>query len=387
MEFKRYLSEHILKDLESKIVLLGGPRQVGKTTVSKSLYSSTQYLNFDILSDRPIILKSEWSKDVDLVVLDELHKLKSWKNLLKGAFDDRGARPRLLVTGSARLDTSKKMGDSLAGRHFYWKLHPLCCKELQGSEDPQTVMNKIIKLSGFPEPFFSGDQIFYQRWAKSHLDIILRQDLLDLESVSDIVGIETLIELLSRRVGQVTSYQSLAEDLQRSATTVKRWIQLLENLFVIFKVTPWTNKVSRTLLKAPKFYFYDCARVRGDLGAKFENFVACSLLKEIDFVNDRYGEKLNLQYLRDIDKHELDFVVADSQRMHLVAEAKYRDGDFASGFKAFAEPVSYFGAPAVQLVAELDRQRESKHGTKIVHAAKWLSEIDLYSLMQRPRPK
>jgi predicted AAA+ superfamily ATPase len=383
MEFKRYLSDHITKDLQSKIVLLGGPRQVGKTTISKSLYASTQYLNFDIMSDRPIIMRGEWSKSVDLVVLDELHKLKNWKNLLKGAFDERGVRPRILVTGSARLDTAKKMGDSLAGRHFYWKLHPLCCKELRGYDEPQVVMKSLMRLSGFPEPFFSNDQIFYQRWAKSHLDIILRQDLLDLESVSDIVGIETLIELLSTRVGQITSYQSLAEDLQRSATTVKRWIQLLENLFVIFRVTPWTKKVSRTLLKAPKFYFYDCARVQGDVGAKFENFVACSLLKEVDLVNDQYGQKLNLRYLRDAEKHELDFVVADNQKMHLVVEAKYSDGDFAPGFRAFSDSISHFGARAFQLVAELVQQRESKHGTKVVHAAKWLSEIDLYSLIDR----
>jgi predicted AAA+ superfamily ATPase len=383
MTFRRYLGDHITKDLQSKIVLLGGPRQVGKTTFSKSLYASNQYLNFDIIRDRPIIMRGEWSKSVDLVILDELHKLKNWKSLLKGAFDDRGVRPRLIVTGSARLDTAKKMGDSLAGRHLYWKLHPLCCKELIGYDDPQVVMNSLMRLSGFPEPFFSGDQIFYQRWAKSHLDIILRQDLLDLESVSDIVGIETLLELLSHRVGQVTSYQSLANDLQRSATTVKRWIQVLENLFVIFRVTPWTKKVSRTLLKAPKFYFYDCARVQGDMGARFENLVATSLLKEVDFINDRYGQKLHLQYLRDAAKHELDFVVADNQRIYLAAEAKYRDGDFAPGFKAFSNSIAHFGAHAVQLVAELDQQRESKHGTRVVHAAKWLSELDLYSLTQR----
>jgi len=383
MGLKRYLHDQISKDLESKLVLLGGPRQVGKTTTAKALFSNHQYLNFDILSDRPTILKTEWSKSVDLVVLDELHKLKKWKNLLKGAFDDRGARPRILVTGSARLDTAKKMGDSLAGRHFYWKLHPLCCKELLGIESPQAAMHKIIKLSGFPEPYLSNDQVFYQRWAKSHLDIILRQDLLDLESVSDIVGIETLIELLSRRVGQITSYQSLAEDLQRSATTVKRWIQLLENLFVIFRVTPWTKKVARTLLKASKFYFYDCGRVQGDVGAKFENFVACSLLKEVDFVNDRYGLKLNLHYLRDAEKHELDFVIADNQKVYVVAEAKYSDGDFAPGFKAFSDPLRTFRAQAVQLVAELDQPRESKHGTQIVSAAEWLSEVDLYSLIDR----
>lgn len=378
---KRYLTSGLRQDLDSKIVLLGGPRQVGKTTIAKELYPKTAYLNYDITADRPAILKSAWPKDVDLVVLDELHKLNKWKNLLKGVYDDQGVRPRLLVTGSSRLDVIKKMGDSLAGRHFYWKLHPLCCKELKGQASPQQIMQAIMARSGFPEPYLSRSETFYKRWAKSHLDIILRQDLLDLASISDILAIETLIELLSHRVGQIVSYESLGQDLQRSPNTIRRWVQVLETLFVLFRVTPWSKSVARSLLKAPKYYFYDCARVQGSSGAKFENFVACSLRKEIDYVNDAAGTRLSLHYLRDLEKHEIDFVVTDAEKIRIALEAKYSDADFAPGFKAFAGPLKKSDAACYQLVAELRKPLESRHGTKVVDAADWLSRIDLQGLL------
>lgn len=376
MTITRYLADHIKKDLERKIVLLGGPRQVGKTTLAKDLNPQSYYLNYDIPGDRPIILKTEWPLDSELVILDELHKLKNWKNLLKGVFDENGVRPRLLVTGSSRLDIVKKMGDSLAGRHLYWKLHPFCCKELLPIHSPQVAMERIIKCSGFPEPYLLDDETEYRRWAKSHIDIILRNDLVDLETVTNISAIETLIELLSRRVGQVVSYESLSEDLQVSPTTIKRWVIILENLFIIFRVTPWSRKVNRSLLKAPKYYFYDCARVQGDYGAKFENFVACSLLKEIDYVNDRFGGKLSLHYLRDREKHEIDFAVSSGDSLRIAIEAKSSDTTFAPGFKAFSAPLKSFGAEAVQLVGKTVKTRESSHGTKLCSAAEWLAEVD-----------
>ncbi len=379
---KRYITPHVLSDLQKKIVLLGGPRQVGKTTLSKSLHTNTLYLNYDIVSDRKSIQSCSWPKSVDLVVLDELHKLHKWKTYLKGVYDNQGVQPRILVTGSGRLDIAKRMGDSLAGRHLYWKLHPLCPKELRATIAPAQALERILNQSGFPEPFYA-DPTFYPRWAKSHIDIILRQDLIDLEHVSDILAVETLLEIISQRVGQVVSYESLAEDLGRSPITIKRWVSLLENLFVLFRVTPWSKNIARSLLKAPKFYFFDTARVQGDAGTRFENAVACALLKEVDFQNDRLGAKLRLHYLRDRMGHELDFAVTDERTIKLALEAKWADDDFAPGFKAFSSPLKDFGAQAVQLVAKLGKERESPQGTKMVKAAEWLSYMDLTPYCQR----
>jgi uncharacterized protein len=380
----RYLAGHLLKDLEKKIVLLGGARQVGKTTLAKSLISNPYYLNYDIVSDRKIISTQTWPSDSSLLILDELHKLKKWKSYLKGLYDDDGVRHRILVTGSAKLDTIKKVGDSLAGRYLYWKLHPLCLKELKGTASPDKILERLINQSGFPEPYFEAEN-FYGRWAKTHLDIILRQDLLDMEKVSDILSIESLIELLSERVGQIVSYDNLATDLQKSPNTIKRWITLLENLFVIFRVTPFSKNISRSLTKAPKYFFYDTARVQRDIGAKFENLVACALLKEIDYINDLHGSNLNLQYLRNKDGNELDFAVASKDTIHLLIEAKWADDEFVPGFHSFRKVIENQNPETLQLVAKLNKPRESKSGTKMIKASEWLSEIDFSKFIKKEK--
>ena len=118
-------------DLGKKIVLLMGPRQAGKTTLTKSLTDNYQYLNYDILEQRELFRKKDWSREKQLIILDELHKMPKWKQWLKGIYDDEGAStPAIIVTGSAQMDIARKMGDSLAGRHFLYRLYPLDLKEI-----------------------------------------------------------------------------------------------------------------------------------------------------------------------------------------------------------------------------------------------------------------
>ena len=202
---KRYLTKYIQEDLAKKIVLLTGPRQTGKTTLSKMLKSDYDYFNFDNLEDRLSLQKKSWDRSKDLVIFDELHKLKNWKSWLKGVYDTEGIPPSLLVTGSAKLDTYRKVGDSLAGRFFQFRMHPLDLKEIKTFVNPEnleTELDKLLEIGGFPEPFLNGTNRFYNRWKKSHLDIILKQDLIDLENVQQIIQIETLIQLLKNRVGK-----------------------------------------------------------------------------------------------------------------------------------------------------------------------------------------
>ena len=133
---KRYLTHQIRVDLEKKIVLLTGPRQCGKTTLSKMLSDNFDYLNFDNPEHREGLLERSWDRSRDLIIFDELHKLRNWKSWLKGVYDTEGLRPRIIVTGSAKLDTYRKVGDSLAGRFFQFRLHPLDLKEIKEMENP-----------------------------------------------------------------------------------------------------------------------------------------------------------------------------------------------------------------------------------------------------------
>ncbi|MBW6486007.1 MAG: ATP-binding protein, partial [Syntrophobacterales bacterium] len=264
---KRYLEEYIQKDLKRKIVLLTGPRQAGKTTLAKMLSNNFDYLNYDYAEHRLSLMDKSWDRSRELVIFDELHKLKNWKSWLKGIYDAEKIPPSLVVTGSAKLDVFKKAGDSLAGRFFQFRLHPLDLKEIKnvsGTDGLDEKLDRLLKIGGFPEPFLEGDETYYNRWKRSHLDIILKQDLIDLENVQQITSIETLIQLLRKKVGSPISYSSLAEDLQCSDKTVKRWLDILETLYVVFKVPPFHRNIARSILKSPKYYFYDTGQVPDD---------------------------------------------------------------------------------------------------------------------------
>jgi len=370
---KRYLEQYIVPDLEKKIVFLTGPRQTGKTTLSKMLMNDFDNFNYDNAEDRLDILEKSWDRSKKLIIFDELHKLKNWKSWLKGIYDKEGIQPSLMVTGSAKLDTYRKVGDSLAGRFFQFRLHPLDLKEISKilkPDDIQKELDKLLKIGGFPEPFLNGSERFYKRWKRSHLDIILKQDLIELENVQEITAIETLIQLLRKRVGSPVSFSSLSRDLQCSDKSVKRWLAILENMYVIFRVSPFHRNVARSILKAPKFYFYDTGQVNGDEGIKLENLTACALYKEIQFRMDCFGDEMQLYYLKNKDGQEIDFCVTHDDNPVLMLEVKWRDRNVSPVFKTFEK---YFSeTKMIQIVKELDRTRSSPSGVEVWHAHDWL---------------
>ncbi|MBU4289140.1 MAG: ATP-binding protein [Proteobacteria bacterium] len=375
---KRYLTKYIQEDLDKKIILLTGPRQTGKTTLSKVLKNNFDYFNFDNLDDRLSLQKKSWDRSKELVIFDELHKLKNWKSWLKGVYDTEGMPPSILVTGSAKLDTYRKVGDSLAGRFFQFRMHPLDLKEINTFLTPENLedeLDKLLIFGGFPEPFLNGTIRFYNRWKKSHLDIILKQDLIDLENVQQIIQIETLIQLLKNRVGSPVSYSSLARDLQSSDKTIKRWLTILENMYVIFKVPPFHKNIARAIQKTPKFYFYDTGQVIGDSGIKLENTVACALQKEIHFREDCFGETRKLYYLRNKDGKEVDFCITTDDNPSLMVEVKWKDGNLNPNLEIFK---NFFPQiKMIQVTKELKREKTFPNGAEIRIAHNWLSELSL----------
>ncbi len=374
----RQLLKLIRTDMIKKIVLISGPRQSGKTTLSKLLSDSYNYLNYDYEEDRTIIENKQWDRKKQIIIFDEIHKMKKWKSWLKGIYDVEGIKPGLIATGSANLNTYKKVGDSLAGRHFSYRLHPLDLKELSVFEkkfNVETAFNKILNFGGFPEPYLEGELSFYKRWRKTHLDIILKQDLISVEKITDIIGIENLIRLLKTRVGSTISYSNLAQDLDVDPKTVKKWLNVLENLFIVFKVTPYSKKIRNSILKAPKYYFYDNGQVEGDQGVKLENMVACALIKELHFLEDYEGEQTALHYLRTKKGDEIDFLVVINNNPKLLIEVKWSDANWAKNFNHFNK---YFeNIPKMQLVGKIDREKTINHTSEIRSAAHWLSQIKL----------
>jgi hypothetical protein len=267
------------------------------------------------------------------------------------------------------------MGDSLAGRFFQFRLHPFDLKELKRTQKAEEIFNRLINVSGFPEPFLKGKETFYRRWKKSHLDIILRQDLLDLENVRNIQSIETLIEILRYRVGSPVSYNSLSNDLEKSPKTIKRWLTILENLYIVFKVTPYHKNIARSLLKEPKYFFYDTGHVLGDKGAKLENLVAASLLKELDFLEDTLGQDASLHYLRNKDGREIDFLILINNKPSHLIEVKWADNQPSPHFKHFSK---FFKRVKMdQLVKELKKEKTYPNGLEIRKVVPWLETLNL----------
>jgi predicted AAA+ superfamily ATPase len=336
MNFTRYIKKPIAADLIKKMVFIGGPRQVGKTTLSKEFISSNQqYFNWDILEHRSIIKKHQFSADLKLVIFDEIHKYSRWRTLVKGIYDQYLNKLSVLVTGSARLDHFRKGGDSLVGRYHYYRLHPLSLPEVDKNYKRATT-NTLLAYGGFPEPFFEKSKTFYRRWTKERINRVVYQDLRDLDTVKDLSKIELLVDALPARVGSVLSIKSLQEDLEVSPNTVSRWIEVLEAIYYCYRILPYGSPKLRAVKKSNKLYLWDWAEIEST-GAKFENMVASHLLKYCHYLEDTEGYKMELRFIRDVDLREVDFVVLQNKKPLFAVECKTGENNISPHLKYFAE--------------------------------------------------
>lgn len=371
---KRYLEDIIARDIRRKMVLIAGPRQVGKTFLAKAImadFSKPQYLNYDNMNDARIVETQSWSQAADVLVFDEIHKMANWKNFLKGVFDARPQGQSILVTGSARLDTFRQTGESLAGRYFSFHLHPLSPRELAGKMSPQEALARLNLLGGFPEPFLSGSEIEAKRWRNQYFTDLVREDILDFSRIQEVRTMRFLVEMLRSRVGSPLSIAALAEDLKVAPNTVRSYMDILECLHIIFLIRPFHSNIARAIQKEPKLYFYDSGYVEGQAGARLENTVAVCLRKHVDFLKETQGEDISLHYVRTKDKREVDFALVKDGKISTLLEVKQSDDTPAPSLKYFQECLP--GSVAFQLVENL-RQPRSFGDIHVVNAASWLAE-------------
>jgi uncharacterized protein len=335
----RYLTDLVLRDLERKMVFVGGPRQCGKTTFAKQILEAKQgsYFNYDDDRARQRIRKHVWPEGDELIVLDELHKMPRWKTWVKGVFDTRPVHQNFLVTGSARLDVYRRGGDSLLGRYHYWRLHPFSLCERPKGISAETALKRLLSVGGFPEPFLDGNEREARRWRRERVERVVRDDVRDLEGIRNLGSLELFVDALRTRVSLPLVLHNIAEDLQVADRTLKAWLEVLERMYLVFAVRPYTKRVMRAIQKTPKVYFFDTGDVQGDEGARFENLVATHLLKRIQFLQDRDGFRYELAYVRDKSQREVDFVILKDGKVVELIEAKLSDASPSPSLVHFAE--------------------------------------------------
>jgi hypothetical protein len=376
---KRYLDDRLRRDLKQKMVVLTGPRQVGKTTLSRQLVDElpgSQYLNHDVVAHRAVMLAQSWRASAPLLVLDEIHKMRDWKSWLKGAADGRTPGQQLLVTGSARMDTFRQSGESLAGRYFRLRLHPLSVREW--SEQMQvpapTALTHLLLRGGFPEPALDASDADAQRWRTDYFSGLVREDVLEFSRLQEVNAMRLFAEMLRSRVGSPLSLASLSRDLGVSSVTLAKYLDILQALFIVFVVRPWHRNIARATLQAPKVYFFDTGLVLGDEGIRFENLVACHLLKNVQWQQDTRGAAVGLHYIRTKDDAEIDFCLSEGDALTHLVECKLSDTKAQRTLIRFA--AEWPQAQAIQLVREC-RAEADVGGVQIRDAAPWLAALEV----------
>ena len=389
---------------EKAMVLVAGPRQSGKTTLARIIaerFTNSLYVNWDIAADRvrivenPTFFTSMPRRDATppLVIFDEIHKYRHWKNYLKGVYDQFAGDYRFLVTGSGRLDLYQKGGDSLAGRYLMFHLWPFTLGELADArktmadfrraplhvslgrrEELRAMWTRLETLSGFPEPHLNGRVAAYRRWSGSYSRQLVREDIRDLGGIRSAIEVETLYHLLPSKVGSPLSVPSLAQDLKVAYNTVQSWLALFERFFLTFSLPTWTSRVARAIHKERKVYLFDVPRI-DDPAARFENLVALELWRAVSGWNALGRGDFSLHFVRNKEKQEVDFLIVEGRKPLLLVETKLADDQPAKPLVAIQRQL---GVPAVQLVRDADSYRTSISGSLpllVAPAWAWLAGL------------
>lgn len=368
---KRLLSTQIATDLAKKMVLLSGPRQSGKTTLARALLpggvraAQTRYLNWDDDESRTRILQGAFPHE-GMIVFDELHKYSRWRNLVKGLYDRERGHLKILVTGSARLDLYRRGGDSLQGRYHHLRLYPLSLKEADCR------LKDLMALGPFPEPLLAGSLTEARRWSRQYRSRLVREDVADLERVTEMGAIENLSIRLPALVGSPLSLNALREDLQVAHKTVERWLDIFERLMYVFRLEPFGPPHIKAVKKSRKHYLFDWTAIE-DSGPRFENLLAFHLLKECHYLEDTEGRDVELRFFRDVEGREVDFVQLENKKPIRFIECKQSDTAISPALLYLRR--KFPTVESLQVIATNGIDRIAQEGVRLVSAEIFLAEL------------
>jgi predicted AAA+ superfamily ATPase len=367
----RFLPSSNIKPMESPMYFLAGPRQVGKTFLTRSF--DFPYYNWDTSE-----VTRSWLKDryffrtgAPWVIFDEIHKRRDWKKQLKGYFDSPTRNENFLVTGSGRFNLTQRGGDSLQGRYDLYHLLPILYREYVGLarnfelkrpvfvdaafSNKAASDNDLFKFGGFPEPLLKMKESALNKWQDLYIQRLIQEDVRDFSKVTKLDKLELLVRLLPERIRSPISVNSLSNDIEVSRDSVTSWLRLLEILYLTFSISPFTTKVHRAVKKEKKLGFFQWTFCENQ-GDRFENYVATQLYSLCQLWRDAGFGTYELCYLRDQDRREVDFVITKSLKPVALIEAKIAETQWPSSLDFYANKLQ---VPSFVVTAASDTKRIS----------------------------
>ncbi len=317
-------AQDALLRLASQFPVIGvtGPRQSGKSTLTKATFPDKRYISFDDKSMRELA-QSNPSDFVSAfpngAIIDEAQKVPEIFDAVKMHVDSTDYQPgKFILTGSSQLRLKTNMTDSMAGRAAFLKLLPFSVKELREAELLPTDPYSLIYSGQYPPLYDRQKHFIAEDWFESYIDTYLDLDVRDQINPSNLATFKRFIQVCAVHSGQLLSMDSIARDVGVSAPTIKNWLSILEASFIIHFLEPDTNNLGKSIVKTPKLYFVDsgllCHLLRLDSkeelllsshkGAVVETFAVAELLKH----RMNLGKKPNLTFYRDVKGFEVDTI-------------------------------------------------------------------------------
>ena len=363
--YQRLIKNKVERALASSpVTLITGPRQAGKTTLAKEFqYSDREYLTFD---DPKTLNEAKqdpmkFIQKRDIVILDEIQLFPELFRVIKLSVDNDRRYGRFLLTGSANVLEMPEMADSLVGRIRRIELLPLARAEIEGNvptflenlltgsfenlNPPKISMDEIIELAclgGFPE-ILGETEAFREEWFENYIDSTIVRDFANIALMEKLDVAPDLIELLAAYSGKLLNYTKVSSGLRVNYKTVKRYIKLLERLYLIKILRPLHADIRSQIVKTPKIHFIDTGLLvseagltfdqlkkdRDEFGPLLESFVFTEILKLIT----NSSMRLKVYHFRDHNDYEVDIVLKQKNGMIAGIEVKAGSTITNSDFK------------------------------------------------------
>lgn len=327
--FKRALENKLLVlARQFPVLALFGPRQSGKTTLVRSLFSSYRYVNLEsfeereFASDDPQGFLRRFDKERG-VILDEIQKVPMLLSYIQLEVDQKERLGRFVITGSQNILLSAHINQTLAGRVALLTLLPLSLAELREAKRMPEVFADLVFRGCYPRIYHNNvDPIIF---AESYIRTYVERDVRDILQITSLLDFQKFMRLCAARIGQLLDLSDLAKDAGISLPTVKSWLSVLEASYIIFLLQPHHTNFNKRLVKMPKLYFYDtslaCSLLRlTSADDVYDHYLRGGLFESLvisDFMKKRYHQGLppNSYFWRDKSGHEIDLLLEEGGKL------------------------------------------------------------------------